>query len=103
MLWGVAISPHFWWSFRFRNSAMVGLTPQQIMERCGEPDYASSRSYEESTGGTSSPYWRRFDEATRRELLATKDLLFGYRGWMGDQFSVYFEKGVVNRVVASSK
>lgn len=102
-IWGVVILPFALYSYRFQNSAMIGLTPQQVMERCGEPVFASSQDYESRNGGRQTIVWGRMDDSTRRDLQTAKDLLFGYRGWAGDQFSVYFENGTVNRVVRSSK
>ena len=85
--------------FRFRESALLGMTPDQVMSRFHEPEFASTP--EQDVPG--EPVWQRIDGPGRAALLARPRFLFGYRSVLGDGFSVHFENGKVVRVTVSSK
>jgi hypothetical protein len=101
-LWLALAAPMLRYDWRFRESAMRGLTPDQVIARCGEPTFAwHSNAMEEKVAG--EPVWQRLTPAARQRLLALDEFLFGYYGAFGDHYSVYFKNERVDHIAKGSR
>jgi hypothetical protein len=100
-VWGPMLASQW----RFRESALRGLNPAQVIARLGEPTFASARdrqgtAYYDIEG---EPVWGRMSQAGRDELCGRSEFQFGYYAWLGDHVSVRFRDGRVVGVDRSSK
>ena len=90
------------YDYLFSESAVRGLTSAQFIARCGEPPYANQKGSDvERFEG--EPLWTVMKPAAREKLLACHEFMFGYYGFFGDQYSVWFKDGRVDHIVRSSK
>lgn len=89
------LGPRLWLMFMFRNSVVVGRSPNEIIARFGEPSIATTHTKsiprEEWTTGS----WRGMDAHARETLLSLDEFEFVYyRGPLADLYRVKFEHGV---------
>jgi hypothetical protein len=95
--------PTIWTDVEFRRSAIIGLTPAQVIDRCGDPSFASSRSDDHSRSGHTTPVWSGMSKSERSRLMAQDEFMFGYERWLGTRIRVAFNHGIVSDVKQSSK
>jgi hypothetical protein len=102
LVWAVLAAPSVWSSFVF--GSLIGLAPDQVRARCGEPQFASVTGASSRQGSEfDTPAWAMMSQATRDRLVAQPEFMFGYQRWLGDQWSVRFKNGKAVRIDHSSK
>lgn len=82
-------------SLRFRPSVLIGLSPRQVIDRCGDPAFASPYD--------TSPVWAAMNPEQRQSVLSAPEFSFGYQGGLGDRVSVKFRSGRAFEVRCLSK
>ena len=99
------IVPQIRFGLRFRESALRGMTPAEVLARCGTPPFASTSgpSANELEPVPGEPVWERIGEGGRATLFARPEFIFGYPSFFGDRVAVRFQNGRVVRVTNTPK
>lgn len=97
--------PQIRFGMRFRESALRGMTPAEVLLRCGTPPFASTSGpgAAELEPVPGEPVWERLGEGGRTALLARPEFIFGYPSSFGDRVAVRFQNGRVVKVTNTPK
>ncbi len=90
-----------WW--RFRESSTRGLTPDELIVRCGPPLYGAARGADAYDGTLPFGGWHSMSVADRQTLCGREEFVLGWEGAMGNVAIVTFKSGRATDVRFASK
>ena len=88
---------HAW---EFAPSRIVGLPPQQVIDKVGKPLYAGLKTDHIGSGGQ---ILHMNDQQAAQCMLAGEDGTFVYQGWYWQRYVIQFQSGIAVKSYDSGK